>query len=390
MRSQFDQPTNRSGLNSIKWDKAGEIYGCSDLIPMWVADMDFPPPQSIIEALVSRAKRGFYGYEAVPSGYLESFAAWLHDRHDWDVPQEWITYSPGVVSGLSLALQTFTQPGDKIVIQPPVYQPFFSMVERNDRQVVENPLIVENGRYTIDFAELERLFQTGARTFIFCSPHNPVGRVWSREELEQLAALIIRYDVLTLTDEIWSDLTLPGHKHLSLAKVSSEVADRCITFMAPSKTFNLAGFYLSNVIIPNEELRRKYKMAKAKLGLAELNTFGAAGAEAAYRTGAQWLDELREYLQGNVDFVLDELAQRIPGIKVIPPEGTYLLWLDCRELPIKHDELNRFFAQKAGVAFNDGAMFGKQGAGFQRMNIACPRSTIAQALKQIEEALSQQ
>lgn len=389
MRSQFDQPANRSGLNSIKWDKAEEIYGCSDLIPMWVADMDFPPPQSVIDALVKRAQNGFYGYEMVPNGYAESFAAWLHARHDWNVPQEWITYSPGVVSGLSLAIQAFTEPGDKIVIQPPVYHPFFSMVERNNRQVVENTLVVENGRYTIDFDDLERHFQAGARTVIFCSPHNPVGRVWSQEELERLAELITRYDVLVLSDEIWSDLTLPGQKHIPLAAVG-EAKDRCITFMAPSKTFNLAGFYLSNVIIPNEELRQQYKTAKAMLGLAELNTFGAAGAEAAYRTGAQWLDELREYLQGNINFILEELAKRMPNIKVIPPEGTYLVWLDCRELPIPDDELNRFFAQKAGVAFNDGSMFGREGSGFQRMNIACPRSTIVRALTQIKNALSQQ
>lgn len=386
MGCRFDNTTERYGLNSIKWDKAREIYGCDNLIPMWVADMDFQPPESVIQAVVQRAQNGFYGYESSPAGYVDTFQSWLSTRHDWTIPREWITHSPGVVSGLSFAVRAFTQPGDKIVIQTPVYHPFFSIIKRNKRELLENPLIIKDGRYTMDFADLEQKFASGAKAMILCSPHNPVGRVWSREELTELANLADRYGILILADEIWSDLVLPGNKHIPVATIDSGIAERSVTFMAPSKTFNVAGFYLSNVIIPNEELRKQYRSSVEDLALSALNSFGVCGAEAAYREGAVWLDELREYLKGNVEYTLNRIAEQIPSIKVLPPEGTYLLWLDCREIPLPAEELNSFFAQKAGVAFTDGRSFG--GVGFQRMNIACPRSTITRALDQIENALA--
>lgn len=387
MSCRFDIVTERSGINSVKWDGAAKVYGCRDLIPMWVADMDFSPPDVVVEAVVKRAQVDFYGYENMPESYGEAFCSWVKERHRWHISRDWVTHSPGVVAGLSFAVQAYTNPGDKIVIQPPVYHPFFAVIERNDRIVVENELIVQNGQYRIDFADLEQKFADGARTMIFCSPHNPVGRVWTREELEKLAELVNRYEVLVLADEIWSDLTLPGHEHISLATIDDNTAQRCITFMAPSKTFNVAGFHLSNVIIPNPELREIYCQFMQRLSLGVSNTFALKGAEAAYRHGAAWLDELRAYLKGNVDYVLQELANRLPKIKVIPPQGTYLMWLDCRELPIPAQELTSFFAQEAGVALNDGRIFGQMGLGFQRMNIACPRATITKALQQMEASL---
>ncbi|NLM55316.1 MAG: pyridoxal phosphate-dependent aminotransferase [Firmicutes bacterium] len=373
-------------MNSIKWDKVQDIYGCSIAIPMWVADMDFVPPEPVVEAVVQRAQLGFYGYESTPESYVEAFRNWLAVRHGWDVPEEWLAFSPGVVAGLSLAVETFTSPGDQIVIQPPVYHPFFAVIERNERVLVQNELVVEGGQYRIDFADLKRKFAQGAKTMIFCSPHNPVGRVWTETELQQLAELVKQYEVLVLADEIWADLTLPGHSHRPLASLNEDIASRCITFMAPSKTFNVAGFHLSNVIIRNDELRERYCKTMQRLSLGGMNAFGVRGAEAAYRHCAPWLDELRDYLKGNVEYTLAELEKRMPAIKVLPPEGTYLLWLDCRALPIPPDKLNRFLATEARVALNDGAMFGQMGVGFQRMNIACPRQTITKALLQMENA----
>lgn len=387
MGSRFDIPTEHAGVATVKWDLARRRYGCSELIPMWVADMDFAPPEAVREAVAARAQIPFYGYEEPLGTFVSTFCRWVEERHDWQIKEEWVAHSHGVVAGLAAAVQAFTKPGDQVVIQPPVYHPFFSVIQQNERVIVENELVVEDGKYRIDFAGLERAFAAGAKALIFCSPHNPVGRVWDRAELEELAALVNRYDVLVLCDEIWCDLTLPGHQHHPLAAVDGETAQRCVTFMAPSKTFNVAGFHLSNVIIPNRELREAYTQFLERLALGVTNSFAVRGAEAAYQYGAEWLEELRQYLKDNVEFALKELRQRVPEIKVIPPEGTYLMWLDCRALGLSAEELNSFFAQKAGVALNDGRLFGKCGSGFQRMNIACPRETLARALEQIEQAL---
>ena len=389
MSCRFDVVTERTGLNSVKWDMAPKAYGCDDLIPMWVADMDFPPPDAVVEAVTKRAQLNFYGYENLPESYVDSFCRWVEDRHHWAISRDWVTHSPGVVAGLSFAVQAFTRPGDQIVIQPPVYHPFFSVVERNNRVLVENELVVENGQYQIDFGHLEEAFAAGARAMIFCSPHKPVGRVGAKEELEQLAELVCRYDVLVLADEIWSDLTLPGHEHLSLAALGEDIASRCITFMAPSKTFNVAGFHLSNLVIPSQELRETYCQFLQRLSWGLTNTFAVQGAQAAYLYGAEWLDELRGYLKGNVEYTMGELAKRIPRIKVIPQKGPICCGWTAGSAH-SPAELNSFLAKEAGVALNDGKMFGKNGLGFQRMNIACPRQTIEKALQRMEEALKGQ
>jgi cystathionine beta-lyase len=383
----FDQIVDRRNTQCVKWDGATEVFGKEDLLPMWVADMDFCPPQAVVEAVKARAAHGIYGYEIKPASLHEAVLNWLKTRHNWVVDPSWLSYSPGVVSGLATAILALTEPGDRIVIQPPVYPPFFAVGDQNDRVIVENPLIEENGRYTMNLPELEEIFRSGVKFFVLCSPHNPVGRVWTRSELLALAELFVKYEVTVLSDEIWSDLVFPGHKHTPLASLSPEIADRVITFMAPSKTFNLAGLYLSDVIIPNQGLRDRFTNQMERTAQVHLNVFAPVAAEAAYREGHEWLGELLTYLTENVAFLKSELAKITSKIRVVQSEGTFVVWLDCRELDIPAEELNKFFVEKAGIALNDGAMFGSAGVGFQRMNIGCPRSVIKDAVERIAKAL---
>jgi cystathionine beta-lyase len=383
----FDQIVDRRNTQCVKWDGATEVFGKEDLLPMWVADMDFCPPQAVVEAVKARAAHGIYGYEIKPASLHEAVLNWLKTRHNWVVDPSWLSYSPGVVSGLATAILALTEPGDRIVIQPPVYPPFFAVGDQNDRVIVENPLIEENGRYTMNLTELEEIFRSGVKFFVLCSPHNPVGRVWTRSELLALAELFVKYEVTVLSDEIWSDLVFPGHKHTPLASLSPEIADRVITFMAPSKTFNLAGLYLSDVIIPNQGLRDRFTNQMERTAQVHLNVFAPVAAEAAYREGHEWLGELLTYLTENVAFLKSELAKITSKIRVVQSEGTFVVWLDCRELDIPAEELNKFFVEKAGIALNDGAMFGSAGVGFQRMNIGCPRSVIKDAVERIAKAL---
>ncbi len=312
---------------------------------------------------------------------------WLKTHYDWSIDPAWLNHSPGVVSGLAALILALTEPEDRIVIQPPVYPPFFAVGDQNGRIIVENRLIEENGKYTMDLADLEEIFRSGVKLLIFCSPHNPVGRVWSKDELLALGELVVKYGVTVLSDEIWSDLVFHSNKHIPLASLSPEIGNRVITFMAPSKTFNLAGLYLSNVIIPNEELRDKFVAQMQRLAQGHNNVFSIVAAEASYRGGGEWLDELMTYLEGNAKYVQAEMAKITPKIKITQPEGTFVLWLDCRKLGIPAEELNQFFVQNAGIGLNDGVMFGSAGAGFQRMNIGCPRSVITEALARIAKAL---
>lgn len=387
MGCQFDQLIDRRNTQSQKWDGVLELFGEENLIPMWVADMDFRPPEAVVKAVTERASHGIYGYEKKPTTFLGVVVDWLKTRHGWTVDPSWISHSPGVVPGLALSILSLTEPGERVVIQPPVYPPFYAVIRQNDRVVVENPLVQENGEYHMNFVELEEIFKSGVKTMIFCSPHNPVGRVWSRSELEALQDLILKYEVTILSDEIWSDLIFHSHKHTPIASLSPEMANRSLTFMAPSKTFNLAGFYLSNVIIPNPELKEKFSGWTQKIALEHLNFFGLVACEAAYREGDEWLDLLLTYLEENAEYVTSELAKITPKIKVIKPQGTFVLWLDCRELGVAPDKLNQFFVSQAGLAFNDGLLFGPVGNGFQRMNIGCPRAMIDEALKRLAKAL---
>lgn len=388
MSCQFDQYIERRNTYSRKWDDVLELFGEDNIIPMWIADMDFRPPLEVVEAVTKRAAHGIYGYESRPASYLEAVIGWLEKRHDWPVDPAWVVHSPGVVPGLAFAVNAMTEPEEKILIQPPVYPPFYSVVEDNGRVLVESPLTLSAGKFSMDFFSLEKHFRSGIKFMILCSPHNPVGRVWTHAELEKLAHLAVKYDVTVLSDEIWSDLVFPGHKHIPLSTISTEIAQRTLTFMAPSKTFNVAGFYLSNIIIPNPKLREIFCHEIQRLALTHLNVFGLVAGEAAYRHGEEWLEQLLAYLKKNAVYVKEGLSKITPKIKVIEPEGTFVLWLDCRELDIQPQKLNEFFVSEAGIAFNDGGVFGEAGHGFQRMNIGCPTSLIDEALNRLAKVLS--
>lgn len=388
MGCPFDQVVERRNTDCAKWDGVLDVFGRADVLPMWVADMDFRPPEAVVKAVINRAEHGVFGYEKRPARFTEAVVNWMKTRHNWEIDPSWLIHTGGVVAGLTLSVLALTEPGDRIVIQPPIYPPFYRVVKINGREVVENPLVQVDGKYYMNFEELEEIFRSGVKTMLLCSPHNPVGRVWTKEELEKLAELVLKYEVTVINDEIWSDLVFSGAKHTPFANLSPEVAQRTVTFNAPSKTFNIAGLYCSNGIIPNPEFKEKISAMITRLAMTHINCFGLIAAETAYNNGASWLDELLTYLEGNVDYAIAELKRIAPKIKVTKPEGTYVLWMDCRELGIPYEELNQFFVREAGLGFNEGSNFGPVGAGFQRMNIACPRSLITEALNRMEKALA--
>ncbi|KQL46042.1 cystathionine beta-lyase [Brevibacillus choshinensis] len=388
MRYDFDKVINRFQTASIKWDESENLFGEKDLIPMWVADMDFMAPAPVIEAMKERVEHGIFGYTLRPESYYEAVIGWMKRRHQWSVQKEWICHCPGVVPALNYIVQAFTQPGDKVVIQPPVYYPFTNVVEGNGRQVVHNPLRYENGSYMMDFDDLQRKMDPDVKLLILCNPHNPGGRVWTREELTELGNICIRNNVHIVSDEIHGDLVLKGHTHTPFAAISKEFAENSIVCTAPSKTFNLAGLQASNIIIPNETYREIFQATMNTLAIRLTNTFGVVATESAYRYGDEWLDQLLEYLQQNLDFLTEYVEKRINGIKVIKPEATYLVWLDCRELGMDTETLQEFILKQAKVAVNQGFTFGLGGEGFIRMNIACPRSVLEEGLSRIEKAVN--
>lgn len=388
MKYDFDSAIERRGTSSVKWDYLEKTFGNKEVIPMWVADMDFTAPQPVIDAVVERAKHGVYGYTEKPASFYSSAVQWMKKRHGWNISSDWITVCPGVVPALNLCVQAFTKPGDKVLLQSPVYPPFFASIRNNDRVLVNSPLRLIDNKYVMDFADLEAKLADGVKAMILCSPHNPVGRVWSREELDKVGSLCVKYDVLLISDEIHSDLIYKNYKHTPTASLSPEIAERTITCLAPSKTFNIAGFATSLAVISNKELRDKFNGYLAQLGFDSTNLFGITALEAAYNYGEEWLDQALVYLEGNLDFLMNFLAEKLPKIKVSRPEGTYLVWLDCRDLGMNQKELVSFLIHKANVGLNDGTAFGADGEGFMRMNIACTRGTLEEGLKRIEKAVN--
>jgi len=383
----FETVIDRSQTCSLKWDFCHQVLGVPGVIPMWVADMDFAAPPEVVEAIKKRAEHGAYGYPFIPRSFWTSIINWMKRRHNWEIKREWLSRAPGVVPALNMCVQTYTAPGDKIIVQSPVYYPFFSAVENNGRRVIRNPLIFQNNRWKMDFKDLKKKIDHRTRMLILCSPHNPVGRVWEREELESLAEICLKHDLLVISDEIHSEHVYPGHKHIPLASLSEEIASRTITLTAPSKAFNLAGLTTSVVIIPDPGLLNLYKTQLENLGLTVNNIFGLVALEAAYNHGEAWLDQLVEYLEGNMEFASSYFAEQIPEIKFLKPEGTYLALLDCRALGLPQKELNEFFLKKARVYFDEGPIFGEELEGFERMNLACPRCTVEEALGRIEKAV---
>ncbi len=387
MKYDFDRVIPRTNTDSVKWMGLQDRFGVTDALPLWVADMDFESPAPVVQALVQRAQHGIFGYPWRSDAYYSAIVGWLARRHGWRVQRDWITVAPGVVTSLSVAVHALTQPGDKIVIQTPVYPPFFSAVRNNGRQLVRNPLRFENHFYRMDLQDLERKIDKRTKLLILCSPHNPVGRVWSREELAALGEICVRHDLLILSDEIHSDLILSGHRHTPIATISDELAERTLTFLAPSKTFNIPGLGTSFVVTPDENLRTRFKGMAENLGLEAGNVFGLLALQVAFDQGEEWLEQLLDYLAGNLDWATRFIRERIPGIQAVCPEGTYLLWLDCRGLGLEPAALKDFMLRQARVALNDGREFGKEGEGFQRLNVGCPRSVLAEALTRIETAV---
>lgn len=384
----FDTVPDRVPTGCIKWSARRELCGEEDVLPLWVADMDFPVAPEIQEAIRTRAEHPIYGYPVRQDGFYESLTGWAKRRYGWEIRREWICYSPGVVPAVNLAVLAFTRPGDKVVIQSPVYYPFGAAVLNNGRQLVDNPLWLKGDRYLMDLDDLERKVDSRTKLLILCSPHNPVGRVWTREELEALADLCARKNLIVVSDEIHGDIVMPGNRHTCFAAISEDAAARSLTCLAVSKTFNLAGLCTANVVIPDRCLRDGFSTAVGNLGLGTSNVFGIAAQEAAYSKGEPWLEELIRYVEGNYRRLKEALEGGIPGIRVLPLEGTYLAWVDCRALGMTDPDLNDFFLHKAKVWLDDGPMFGPGGRGFQRFNLACPRATLDAALERILAAFA--
>lgn len=383
----FDKVVNRRGTNSLKYDFTAERGKPADILPLWVADMDFQVAQEITAGLQAAVDHGIYGYSDAKEAYFQAVAQWMKKHHGWEVQPDWLVKTPGVVFAIAMAVRAFTQEGDSVLIQSPVYYPFRQTIERNHRICVDNTLTEKNHHYEMNLQDLEqKIVENRVKLFILCSPHNPVGRVWSREELLAVSEICLKHHVIIVCDEIHHDFVYPGYTHTVLADLSKQVREITVTCTAPSKTFNLAGLQVSNIFISNEGLREKFVKEIGKTGYCELNKMGLIACECAYRGGEQWLQELREYLNGNLAFVRSFLQERLPKIHLVEPEGTYLLWLDCRELGLKEKELEELIVQKAGLWLDAGTMFGPTGAGFERVNITCPRSVLQKGLEQLEKA----
>lgn len=384
MKYNFDKITDRRGTNCLKYDFAAERGKPEGILPLWVADMDFTVADEITESLEKIVKHGIYGYSEAKDTYFQAAADWMLTRHNWRVEKEWLVKTPGVVYALAAAVRAFTKEGDSVLIQKPVYYPFSEVIEVNDRVLVDNTLVEKDGRYSMDLEDFERkIRENNVKLFLLCNPHNPVGRVWNREELLQAGEICLKYGVLVVCDEIHHDFVYPGHTHYVFADLDERFRQITVTCTAPSKTFNLAGLQVSNIFIANEELRRCFRKEIDRTGYSQLNTFGLAACESAYRSGAEWLDQLKLYLQGNLDFTRAYIAENLPGVRLVEPEGTYLLWLDCRGLGLSAEELEKAVVEKAGLWLDGGGMFGPCGEGFQRINIACPRAVLSQALERL-------
>jgi cystathionine beta-lyase len=383
MTSRFDEVIDRQHTSTVKFDARKAVFGTDDVIPLWVADMDFASPPEVIDAIKARVDHGVFGYAIYPDSMYQSQIDWCQQRFDWTVNKKQLVMCPGVVPSLVAAITALTEPGDKVIVQSPVYFPFFSAVTEIGRELVLNPLKETAGHYEINFEHLEACAQDGAKTLLFCSPHNPVGRVWTQAELAQLLALAERYEMTIISDEIHGDLILPGYQHLPLATLTDKV--KVITAMAPTKTFNIAGLILSSLIVPDNADKKAIEVVLEQWHISARNPMSIVAYEAAYRYGTPWLEALLAYIQGNLELV-NKTFEPIEHIKVIQPQGTYLVWLDCRGMGLSDAELKQFFIDKAKVGLSPGQLFGEGGEGFMRLNLGTSRHTLSQALSQIVAA----
>lgn len=384
----FDFLVNRKNTDCAKWDGLKDIYGRDDILPLWVADMDFKSSPKIIEAIIERAKHGVFGYPFSSTKIFQSFMDWNIKRNHLDISEEWILTCPGVVTAFCFGILAFTKEGDGVMIQTPVYPPFHSGVKDNNRVLIQNELVEKDGYYTIDFEDFEKkITDNNVKLFILCNPHNPVGRVWSKEELEKMAEICLKHDVKIFSDEIHSDLIFKGNKFTSMLSLDEKYRKITTAAMAPSKTFNIAGLYSSIVLIPDVDMRDKYNKISQSLHIGTLNIFGLTAMEAAYKYGEEWLEEVMDYIEENSEYMEDFIRENMPDIKYRKPEGTYLGWLDFRKVLPKAEDLNNLLVNKAKVALNNGISFGENGEGFARINLGCPRSILTDALNRIKNAL---
>lgn len=384
----FDEVIDRRNTDCLKYDFAVQRGRPKDVLPFWVADMDFSIAQEIEDALVKRCQHGIFGYSEATDGYFAALQNWYLKHFNWQVQRPWLIKTPGVVFALAMAVKAFTEPGDGVLVQQPVYYPFTEVIRDNDREVVNAPLALVNGHYEIDFADLEqKLANPKVKLMFLCSPHNPVGRVWTKEELLKVGDLCLKYNVITVSDEIHSDFVWDDNVHTPFATLGEEYQQNCIVCTAPSKTFNLAGLQVSNIFIPNQKLRRAFRKQIDAAGYSQLNTLGLVACQAAYTYGEEWLTQVKAYIRSNITFVDDYLKQNLPQIKMLPIEGTYLVWLDCSALGMTADEREQWLWHEAKLWLDGGGIFGKEGEAFERINVACPRATLLKGLEQLKAAV---
>lgn len=390
MKYDFSQVIERNNTLSIKYDFAKERKKPSGLLSLWVADMDFPVAQEIKDALIERCNHGIFGYSEVKTPYYEVIAKWYEEKFNWPTKKQWLVKTPGVVAAIANAIRAFTNIGDAVLIQKPVYYPFFLTIEDNQRKVVNNSLVYKNGRYEMDFVDFEeKIISHKVKLFVLCSPHNPVGRVWNKEELLKIGDICLKHKVIVVADEIHADFVYHGHQHQVFANLKTDYQEITVTCTAPSKTFNIAGLQVSNIFIANENLRKKFKQELKKTANADINVMGLIACQAAYSQGEDWLRQVKIYIAENLEYVKTFLRDNLPQVKLVEPEGTYLLWLDFRELNLTEEELEDLIINKAKLWLDGGTMFGTEGVGFQRINIACPQKILIQAFTQLKEALKQ-
>lgn len=394
MKYNFDKIENRKNTSCLKWDMMEDIFGCDDLIPMWVADMDFPSPQPIVEAIKERADHPFFGYTQAPQTLIDAVVERVKNKFKWNIKPEWIVFTPGVISGLNIALKSLTHPGDRVILQEPCYHQFFPVVKNSGCQIVTNPLKLVDKKYEIDFENLKEIFSSKKghnpyykpiKTIIFCNPNNPTGRVWRKEEIEKLGNIAIENNLTVIADEIHSEILLNGNKHTTFGSISKEFEENCIVCISPSKTFNLSGIHISPIIIPNEKIRREF-IATMNGIVPSPDIFAYTALEAGFKYGDDWLKQVLEYLEENLNFLKDYFKD-IKGMTPIIPEGTYLVWIDCKGLKMNNKALTKFLKKEAKVCLEDGSLFGTNGEGYMRMNIAMPRPLLKEALKRIKNAV---
>jgi cystathionine beta-lyase len=387
MEYNFDEIIDRRDTYAEKYMELEKLYGTSDVIPLWVADMDFKAAKPIVDAIKERTENGIFGYTSRPDSYYEEVCKFQKKRKNWDIDKKLMSFSLGVMPTICMIIKELTNPGDKIIIQTPVYRPFYNAVKEAPRELLESPLKETAGSFIMDYEDIEEKAKQGAKYFILCSPHNPIGRVWSYDELKKLGDICLEYGIKVISDEIHSDLILWGNKHTTFSSISEAFRSITITCVAASKTFNLAGLQSSIVVFPDEGMKAKFDLAWARLHVECNNCFSMAATQAAFEYGEEWLEQLIKYIEGNVTFAMEYLRKYIPSIRPICPEGTYLVWLDCRQLGLNGQQLNKFMVFEAGLAMSAGTYFGKNGEGFMRMNVACPRAILEKALVQLRAAI---